>query len=98
VNARLRLSNAFADDLEDIWGFIGVDSPLHADAFIRRLMQTCERLAERPGIGRDRSEFGKGYRSFVEGDFIVLCRPFSDGIEVMRVIHGARDIRPALDN
>lgn len=98
MNARLRLSKAFADDLDDIWGFIGVDSPLQADAFIRRLMKTCEQLAERPGIGRDRREFGKGYRSFVEGDFIILYRPFPDGIEVMRIIHGARDIRNALDN
>jgi len=49
-------------------------------------------LAESPSAGRTREEFQPGLRSFPVGSFVVFYRPIEDGILVVRVLHGARDI------
>ncbi len=48
-------------------------------------------LADFPGIGRDRSEFSPGLRSLPVGNYVIYYRRAEDGIQVMRVLHGAMD-------
>jgi toxin ParE1/3/4 len=55
----------------------------------RRL--TC--LAQAPLAGRERNDPGANLRSFPVEGHIVFYTPVSDGIEVMRVMSGWRDIR-----
>jgi len=43
-------------------------------------------------MGRARPELGHGLRSFVVGQYVVFYRPSTKGIEIVRVLHGARDI------
>jgi toxin ParE1/3/4 len=50
-------------------------------------------LAEFPGLGRQRDELGPAVRSFPVGNCIIFYLPLADGVEVIRVLHGARDIR-----
>ena len=49
-------------------------------------------LAENPLLGRGRPEFGRDIRSFPAGNCAIFYRPTDDGVEIIRVIHGARDI------
>lgn len=44
------------------------------------------------GMGRRRDELAPGVQSFPFGRYIVFYRVVSDAIEVVRVLHGARDI------
>jgi toxin ParE1/3/4 len=91
--ARLRLSPAAAADLEEIWLYIAADSVSRADAFLDRIDDRLRLLAVRPHMGRGRPELGEGVHSRAVGRYVVFYRPLSDGIEVARVLHGARDIR-----
>jgi toxin ParE1/3/4 len=43
-------------------------------------------------IGRSRDELAPGMRSFPVGRYVVFYLPLDDGIDVVRVLHGARDI------
>jgi toxin ParE1/3/4 len=49
-------------------------------------------LASAPEIGRLREELAPGFRSFPVGSNVVFCRPIRDGVEIVRGLHGSRDI------
>ena len=63
-----------------------------ADRVLGTIDQKCQALAEQPGIGRRRDELAPGLRSLPVGSYVVFYRGRGDGIEVIRVLHGARDI------
>lgn len=45
-----------------------------------------------PDIGRSCPELPGKVRSFVLGRYVIFYRPSSDGVEIVRVLHGARDL------
>lgn len=88
----LRISPRASDDLIEIWSFIADDSVANADVFIDRLYETIQVLGARPGSGRHRKELGPGIRSFPFGHYVIFYRDINRVIEIVRVLHGARDI------
>lgn len=90
--ARVLLRPLARADLGDIWDFIAEDSPERADAFLYQLDETMRVLSENPLMGRLRDELLPGLRSFAVGSFVIFYRPDARGIDVVRVLHGARDI------
>ncbi len=89
-----RLSEQAEKDLTDIWLYIAQDSPRAADRFVLRVHAKCQELAESPGIGRPRAELARGLRSFPLGSYLIFYREAEDGIEVVRVLSGYRDLPP----
>ena len=79
-------------DLIEIWDYIADDSEVRADAFIDRIDQKFRTLAQRPLIGRLRDELAVGLRSFPVGRYVIFYRPLSNGVEIVRVLHSARDL------
>ena len=79
-------------DLAEIWAYIAEDSTREADAFAARVHREFRLLARQPMIGRERPELLADLRSFPVGRYIIFYLPRSRGIEVVRVIHGARDL------
>ena len=47
-------------------------------------------LAEAPRIGRARDDLRHGLRIFVQGNHLIAYQITEEGIDVVRVIHGAR--------
>jgi len=79
-------------DLEEIWFYIAVDNVGAADALLDEFDNSCRLLATQPKMGRAREELASGLRSFPVRRYVVFYRPLVDGIEVVRVLHGARDV------
>ncbi|MCP9915557.1 type II toxin-antitoxin system RelE/ParE family toxin [Cyanobium sp. ATX 6F1] len=79
-------------DLAEIWEFIAEDSDAHADAFIDVIDQKFQVLAQQPGIGRRRDELADGLRSFPVGSYVIFYLNVPDGVQIVRVLHGARDL------
>lgn len=79
-------------DLAEIWDYIADDSEERADAFIDLLDRKIHALARRPTIGREREELAEGLRSFPVGRYIIFYRVIPKGIEIIRVLHGSRDL------
>jgi toxin ParE1/3/4 len=90
--SRPRLTDLAEADLEDIWVHIARDSPADATRFVIRILERCERLADMPGTGRLRSDLGPNLRTFALGNYLIIYRAIEDGIEIVRVLHGRRDI------
>lgn len=82
---------AAAADLEAIVDYIAADNPAAAEALIARLEDLAARLAATPGIGRARFDLLPNLRSFRLGRYLLFYRATTGGIEVVRVLHGARD-------
>ncbi|MCA2708611.1 MAG: type II toxin-antitoxin system RelE/ParE family toxin [Microcystis sp. M015S2] len=79
-------------DLKGIWFYIANDNRQRADAFLRKLDEKIKNLANTPYMGRNRDELMLNLRSFPVGSYVIFYRPIEEGIEVIRVLHSARDI------
>ncbi len=88
----IRRRPAAEDDLVAIWIYIAADNESAADALLDRLEDAFGLLAENPLIGRGRPELAPHVRSFAVRRYVILYLPADDGIEIIRVVHGARDI------
>lgn len=51
-------------------------------------------LSRNPLAAEARPDLAPGLRSSTVGNYVVFDRPIDDGVEVVRVLHGARDIPP----
>jgi toxin ParE1/3/4 len=89
---KLRISPRASSDLIEIWSYIADDSVANADAFIDKLYETMQLLAGKPGSGRQREDLAAGIQSFPFGRYIIFYRVVTGAIEIVRVLHGARDI------
>ena len=90
--SRLQISNRARDDLRDIWDYVSERNLPAADALLDRFLDVAETLAEQPHAGRARPELGSAIRSFPVGEYAIFYEPRTAGIEVIRVLHGHRDI------
>jgi len=92
-----RVSDAASADLEEIWLYIAQDDPDAADRFIRTIVSRFPTLASMPRMGRHGEELSAELRSFPVDNFVIFYRPMDGGIEVVRVLHGARDLPPLFE-
>ena len=88
---RYRFSVAADADLDDITEYYSPRNPAAGVAFFNDFEKRCRMTASFPKTGRPREELGPGIRSFVVRSYIVFFRPDSDGIVILRVLHGSRD-------
>jgi len=83
--------------------FIAQDDLEAAFHFLEAAEATFAQLARFPGIGKSRkpkSRIFTGVREFPIKGFekhLVFYRPLKNGIEVLRVLHSARDLNRILD-
>jgi toxin ParE1/3/4 len=79
-------------DTLDIWDHIADDNMAAADRWVDALDAAFSRLATQPMMGRARPEIAPDLRSFPFRRYVIYYVPLSDGIDVVRVLHSARDI------
>jgi plasmid stabilization system protein ParE len=83
------------DDLAGIWDYIAEQSSFdRADYVLEKLFDVMARIADSPGLGHPRTDIVdetlRVYRVF---SYLVIYRQDSSPIQIVRVIHGARDIQ-----
>ncbi len=84
-------------DLRDIHDYIARDDVEAALRFVQRLEQRCKSVADMPGMGRRRDDLPPGLRSVVEGSYIIVYRPMENGVRILRVLQGSRDLPKQFD-
>jgi toxin ParE1/3/4 len=89
---RCRFLPEAAADLEAIGDYIAADSPRRAVSFVATLEAVCRRLAESPGMGVARDRLRPGLRMFPTRGHLIFYAPTDDGIEVVRVLSGRRNV------
>ncbi|HJT76305.1 MAG TPA: type II toxin-antitoxin system RelE/ParE family toxin [Gemmataceae bacterium] len=86
----LRTSQA-EDDLIDILAYVGRRSAAAANRLAAAIDRRCQTLASFPDMGSRCDDLAPGLRCFSVGSYVLFYRPITDGIEVVRVLHSARD-------
>ena len=49
-------------------------------------------LADQPGLGPARPDIAPDLRNFPVRRYLILYRQITDGVEIVRVVHGACDV------
>jgi len=94
---QIRLSAVAQTDLDAIWFYIAQDDVEAADKLVHGVVLRFARLAAMPELGRRREELTPGLRSFPVGRYVIFYRPIENGVEIARVLHGARDLPPLFE-
>jgi len=90
---RLVLAPKARADLLDIDAYIAERNPLAAERLIERLIQAMTSLAAMPKMGRTCEDLGlPAVRRFVVEKHHIFYVVDRQGIKVVRVIHGRRDV------
>lgn len=84
-------------DLDEIWDYIAQDNPDAADRVLDEIDYKCQMLARQPLLGEPRDELIQRLRGITAGKYVIYYRPVGDGIDVVRVLHAARDHGPLFD-
>ncbi|GAC1334974.1 MAG: type II toxin-antitoxin system RelE/ParE family toxin [Isosphaeraceae bacterium] len=89
---KLRLTEQAEADLDEMWAYIAAENPLAADRMVDAVLEGSRMHARFPSMGQNRDDLRPGLRCFVVLPFVIFYRPMEDAIEVLRILHGARDI------
>lgn len=76
----------------DIWCHIAIESPAAADRVLDRLAKRINLLRDYPELGASRPEIADEARILVEGNYLILYRIAGESIDIIRIVHGARDV------
>jgi plasmid stabilization system protein ParE len=91
------LTDAAVADLQSIGDWIAADNPSEAAEFIKLLRERCLRIGEFPlafPLVPRLAELGVRRRPV--GDYLIFYRIHDSRVEVLHVLHGARDYEPLL--
>ena len=93
---RVRHTRRAREDLLDIWLTIATDSPHAADRLLDRLAERVRMLERFAEVGVARPDIAGDARMLVCQPYLILYRASADGPQVVRVVHGARQMNEAL--
>jgi plasmid stabilization system protein ParE len=85
-------------DLREIRDYIARDSPYSARRMMIRFVNAFRLLAKQPELGHVRQDLLEpAIRFWPVGAYLILYRPAKTPIEILAVVHGARDV-PSIAN
>ncbi|PYP93833.1 MAG: type II toxin-antitoxin system RelE/ParE family toxin [Candidatus Angelobacter sp. Gp1-AA117] len=85
---------ALADrDLDQIWEYLAKDNIQTADRVLLAIEKAIHKIAKAPGIGHYRQELAdQRHRFFLVYSYLVIYRTNTQPLQIIRVLHAARDI------
>jgi plasmid stabilization system protein ParE len=95
--SRYILSPESRDDLDEIIDYIARDSPQAARRVMKKIKEAIVLLAEMPMIGHLREDLtDEPLRFWPVYSCLVIYRAERKPLEVVRILHGARDVKSIL--
>lgn len=83
-------------DIEAIALYIAQDNPVAARNWFNDIYSSCQKLGLMPGMGVARFDVRPNLRMFVVGNYLILYQQIENGVDIVRVLHGARQWRELL--
>lgn len=94
---RTVISAAAEADLEQIGDYIARDNPHRAISFIEEIRARCLTIAKRPKAFPLMPRFkDAGIRRKIYGRYLICFRVKPGAVEIIRVLHGARNFGPGM--
>jgi len=76
----------------EIWLYIANQNPIAADRVYDRIEETCRMLEDHPRLGPARPEIAEDARILVIDRWLALYRPLPEGVQIVRIVDGGRDL------
>lgn len=90
---RLTYLPAAREDLAAITSYIADDDPDRAETFVAELRARAGEAAERPRTFPARDDLAPGLRVASHGRYMIFFMEKDDGVQIVRVLHGARNLK-----
>lgn len=95
---KLRYLPKAKNDLSTIALYIAADNPQRAYSFVDEIEQRCRLIAELPKAARRVDSVAGVVRVVSFKRYLIFYRDSKDAIDVLRVLHSARDIDSVLED
>jgi plasmid stabilization system protein ParE len=96
--SRFVLSPAAAADVEGIASFLDDHAPHATDTVLSALRSSMTRLGANPGLGHLREDLAdEPLRFYAVWSYLVIYR-VTERVEIVRVLHAARDVGDELEH
>jgi toxin ParE1/3/4 len=84
-------------DLDELFDYIARDSAIYAERFVDRILDSVDRLADQPKMGRTVPEAAsEDIRELIfRRNYRVICPLSTDCIQILAIIHAGRDLEGA---
>jgi toxin ParE1/3/4 len=92
LSVQVEFTRASESDLEEIGDRIAELSPRRAVTFVRELRRRSEQIALFPKAGAPRPQWGADIRIAVHGKYVIVHRSRDEMVQILRIVHGARDL------
>ena len=79
-------------DLNEICEFIGQTNIKVATKLFDNIREKCKLVSSFPNMGKDYSWILSDLRGFIVNEYIIFYYPLENGIEIIRVVYGKRDL------
>ena len=84
-------------DLRDIALRIANDNPIRAFSYVDEIEARYHRIGEFPHAGPPRPQWGESIRIALHGRYVIVYRVRDEAVQILRVVHGARDLDALFD-
>lgn len=93
--ANFHFTNKAVKDLTDIWNYTyDTWSESQADVYYQILMDACNKIANKPDIGKSYENITSELLGFKAGKHIIFYQVFSsNNIEITRILHERMDLK-----
>ena len=92
------LTPSAARDVNAIYDHIAADSLPAAGRMLQRFLEAFRKLGDLPGMGHLREDLtDEPFRFWPVGAYLIIYRPDSDPLQILRVLHGSRDVASLLE-
>ncbi len=95
---RVTLTPRAEVDLDEIWLHVAADAPAAADRLVDQIVARLQTLADFPRLGPSRPEIAPEARMLIIGDYLAPYRIDGPDVDIVRVVHGARQLEGLFDS
>ncbi len=79
-------------DLDGVCEYVARSNAKAASKLFDEIRQKCKLIADFPNMGKSYEKLAPNLRGFTVKDYLILYYPRKDGIDVVHVVNGYRDL------
>jgi toxin ParE1/3/4 len=90
--SRIKRTRSAIVDVTTIWNYIAERNFPAAEVWADRVDAKLRLLARNPELGESVDHLRQGARRVSLQNYVLYFEPIEDGVRLLRVVHGARDV------
>ncbi|NET55677.1 MAG: type II toxin-antitoxin system RelE/ParE family toxin [Symploca sp. SIO2E6] len=90
--ANYQFSEDAIGDINEICDYIAQNNPSSASNLFDAIRKKCKLVANFPNMGKFYENVRPNLRGFLVGDYIIFYYPHDEGIFIVRIVSGYRDL------